>query len=235
MKSCGYRQTTALWSVPLLRIDDGKCECVSSRGGGSRSASPSIVLPTAILPAAPPISSSPPYASPTANVGTSLGSSHPIDTPLLTPAKSQSSVPATLSTLPISCSHLSEMATRASRVRSIPRQVQRQAPVTSFVKLVDHSPIEARIAQLSGSTPIQGDPPTFAAFFDPVALQGPTPIQADPSTLIATSDPSILQGPTLPAIGQIIEVIASSSESLKQQKGKTQKTKGLVEAMIELA
>ncbi|KAI9192480.1 hypothetical protein LWI28_023486 [Acer negundo] len=109
--------------------------------GPAGSSSPSIVLPAAILLASPHVSSSPPSASPTANVGIPLGSSRPTHTPLLTPAKSQPSIPATLFTPPTARSPLSEMAARASRVRSIPRQVQGQSPVTSSLKPVDHSPV----------------------------------------------------------------------------------------------
>ncbi|KAI9198509.1 hypothetical protein LWI28_017107 [Acer negundo] len=97
------------------------------------------MLPTAILPAESLVSSFPPSASLTGNVSISLRSSRPTDTPHLTQAKSQPSLPATLSTPPMARFPLSEMAARASRVRSIPRQVQRQASATSSMKPVDHS------------------------------------------------------------------------------------------------
>ncbi|KAI9161097.1 hypothetical protein LWI28_014370 [Acer negundo] len=104
-------------------------------------ASLSIMYPAIILPAAPLVSSSSSSVSPTANVGISLGFSRHIDTPHLTLAKSQTSLPTKLSTLPKASSPLSEMATRASRVRSISRQIQRQAPAISSRKPIDHSPV----------------------------------------------------------------------------------------------
>ncbi|KAI9177487.1 hypothetical protein LWI28_015806 [Acer negundo] len=102
-------------------------------------ASPSVMYPAVILPTAPLVSSSPSSISLTANVGISLRSSRPTDTTHLTPAKSRTSLPAKLFTLPMARSPLSEMAARASRVRSIPGQIQRQAPATSSMKPVDHS------------------------------------------------------------------------------------------------
>ncbi|KAI9181542.1 hypothetical protein LWI28_015969 [Acer negundo] len=69
-----------------------------------------------ILLAAPLVPSSLPSASPTANVGISLGSSRSTDTPLLIPTKSQPSLPDTFSTPPTTRSPLSEIAARASRL-----------------------------------------------------------------------------------------------------------------------
>ncbi|KAI9153251.1 hypothetical protein LWI28_008432 [Acer negundo] len=72
--------------------------------------SPSIMYPAVILPVAPLVSSSPSSVSSTTKVGISLGSSWPTDTPHLTPAMSQTSLPAKLSTPPTARSPLSEMA-----------------------------------------------------------------------------------------------------------------------------
>ncbi|KAI9192571.1 hypothetical protein LWI28_024905 [Acer negundo] len=99
------------------------------------------MYPVVILPTAPLVSSSPYFVSLTANVGISLWSSRPTNTPHLTPAKSRTSLPAKLSTLPMTRSPLSKMAARASRVQSIPGQIQRQAPAISSMKPVDHSPV----------------------------------------------------------------------------------------------
>ncbi|KAI9181785.1 hypothetical protein LWI28_018566 [Acer negundo] len=83
------------------------------------------MYPSVILPTAPLVSSSSSSLSPTANVGISLGSSWPTNTPPLTPAKSRTSFPAKLSTPPTARSPLSKMVVRASRVQSIPGQIQR--------------------------------------------------------------------------------------------------------------
>ncbi|KAI9174853.1 hypothetical protein LWI28_023672 [Acer negundo] len=93
-----------------------------------------------LLPAAPLVSLSPSSVSPTANVGLSLRSGRPTDTPFLTLAKFRTSLPVKLSTPPTTCSHLSEMAAKASRVRNIMGQIQMQALTTSSIKPVDQSP-----------------------------------------------------------------------------------------------
>ncbi|KAI9192182.1 hypothetical protein LWI28_019304 [Acer negundo] len=111
-----------------------------SSGGSNYRTSPSVMYPVVLLRTAPLVSSSPSSVSPTANVGLYLGSSRPTDTPPLTPAKSRTSLLDKLSTPPTVCSSLSEMATRAFMVRSIPGQIQRQSPATSSMKPVDHSP-----------------------------------------------------------------------------------------------
>ncbi|KAI9176359.1 hypothetical protein LWI28_001801 [Acer negundo] len=103
-------------------------------------ASPSVMYPAVILPAAPLVSSSPSSVSPTTNVGISLGSSRPTDTPPLTLAKSQTSLLAKLSTPPTARSPLIKMTVKASRVRSILGQIQRKAPSTYFMKHLNHSP-----------------------------------------------------------------------------------------------
>ncbi|KAK4850263.1 hypothetical protein QYF36_005245 [Acer negundo] len=77
--------------------------------------SPSIMYPAVILPTAPFVSSSPSSVSPTTNVGISLRSSWPTDTPPLTPAKSRTSPPAKHSTPPTARSPLRKIAARASR------------------------------------------------------------------------------------------------------------------------
>ncbi|KAI9192677.1 hypothetical protein LWI28_026458 [Acer negundo] len=86
---------------------------------------PTVMYPAVILPVAPLVSLSPSSVSPTANVGISLRSSRLTHNPPLTPAKSRTSLPAKLSTPPMARSSLSEMVARASRVRSIPGQIQR--------------------------------------------------------------------------------------------------------------
>ncbi|KAI9153787.1 hypothetical protein LWI28_016552 [Acer negundo] len=86
-------------------------------------ASPSVMYPAILLPAAPLVSSSPSSVSPTANVGLSLECGRPTDTPPLSPAKSRTSLLAKLSTSPTAHSPLSEMDAKASRVRSIPGQI----------------------------------------------------------------------------------------------------------------
>ncbi|KAI9174004.1 hypothetical protein LWI28_010228 [Acer negundo] len=93
-----------------------------------------------LLPTTPINSSSPSSVSPTANVGLSLGSGQPTETPPLTPAKSRTSLLAKLSTPPTARSSLSEMVARASKVRSILGQIQKQAPATSSMIPVDQSP-----------------------------------------------------------------------------------------------
>ncbi|KAI9168723.1 hypothetical protein LWI28_001067 [Acer negundo] len=105
----------------------------------ARTASYSVMYPTVILPAAPLVSSSPSSVSLIANVGISLRSSRPTDTPPLTSTKSQTSLPVKLSTPPTARSSLSEIAARASRVRNIPGQIQRQASATFSMKPDDLS------------------------------------------------------------------------------------------------
>ncbi|KAI9194099.1 hypothetical protein LWI28_003088 [Acer negundo] len=98
------------------------------------------MYPAILLLVAPLISSSPSSVSSTANVSLFLGFGQHTDTPLLTLAKSRTSLLAKFSTPHMAHSPLSKMATKASRVRSIPGQIQRQAPATSSIKPVDQSP-----------------------------------------------------------------------------------------------
>ncbi|KAI9169191.1 hypothetical protein LWI28_008640 [Acer negundo] len=219
------------------------------QNGGRREetlASPSVMYPAVLLPAAPLVSSSPSSVSSTANVGLSLKSIRPTDTPPLTLAKSQISLPAKLSTLPTTHSHLSKMAARASRVRSILGQIQRQAPTTSSMKLVDHSPVTA------SSTTLSIHPATLPTSYHPLshvlpattagALPRPSrPVAPSPSTPTKSQACSFTAIPTSPTthspLGEIPlelpgledftppisdqagEVVTTESEPLSQQEG----------------
>ncbi|KAI9194026.1 hypothetical protein LWI28_002483 [Acer negundo] len=114
------------------------------------------MYPAVILHAVPLVSSSPSSVSLTTNVGISLGSSRPTDTPPLTSAKSRTSLPSKFSTSPTARSPLNEMAARASKVRSIPGQIQRQALATSSMKPIDHSPGIRALAKRLSLTSSQG-------------------------------------------------------------------------------
>ncbi|KAI9169362.1 hypothetical protein LWI28_011200 [Acer negundo] len=123
-------------------------------------ASSSIMFPAVFLPVTPLVSSSPSSVSPTANVGLSLGSSRPTYTPLLTPAKSRTSLLAKFSTLPTVNFPLSEMAARASRFDESrrcrrrspgPVAIARKLPVAA--PLTESATVGRRIRCCSSSNP----------------------------------------------------------------------------------